>query len=1291
MKAMFLKAKRLSLLGGLLVLAHTGAASNPIATFETFGTEWYSGSDWATPANDSITATLHPRTGWGPKSVYYLKMNPFGYTSLPDVDTLLSSYGSEVPRANWSASGAKLTCPTPSSDYSYLVVRHEPYGFGISFAKNSSSASGSMTAMTGLSYTNTVTLSENLFKRTGYSFAGWTLDEANAGAVFANRASVSGSSFGVSSDNQTITLYAKWSPITYKVTCSADGGTFSNGSSSYSESFSYDSTFSVSAPTKTGYTFTGWKVSGHDSSTACYGADSSCGRSVGSTGSISNPDSDTLYFKNLTTTLNGTVTLTAQWTANKTTVSFNTGASDASGGPSSTTIPYGTKAQSMPVSPFSKPTRDGYTFAGYYTAANGGGTKYFDDTGLLVTDWLITDSSITLFAAWTPITYTVTFDKTDGSGTTPSSLTKKYDETFELPDGASLTKSGYKFAGWALTSGGSAVQQAGNEVTVSQYKSWLSGTTLTFYAAWALNTKTVYFSANGGSVSPGSVTVEIGQAIGDLPTPTYSGGKKIFAGWFTAASGGTQVTATTVVTSDLSTLYAHWKNATYTIRFNGNDNTSGSMDDQTVEFNVSTALSQNNFSRIGYTFAGWAMTADATSYEYADKASVRDLASPANATVDLYAVWTANKTTVSFNTGASDASGGPSSTTIPYGTKAQSMPVSPFSKPTRDGYTFAGYYTAANGGGTKYFDDTGLLVTDWLITDSSITLFAAWTPITYTVTFDKTDGSGTTPSSLTKKYDETFELPDGASLTKSGYKFAGWALTSGGSAVQQAGNEVTVSQYKSWLSGTTLTFYAAWALNTKTVYFSANGGSVSPGSVTVEIGQAIGDLPTPTYSGGKKIFAGWFTAASGGTQVTATTVVTSDLSTLYAHWKNATYTIRFNGNDNTSGSMDDQTVEFSVATNLSANAFQRTGYAFAGWATTATATSTNYADEASITTDLASSANEVVNLYAVWTANTYYVTFAPNGGSGTMATLTNSYDVAFALPSCAFTAPAFSTFGGWLDAANSTTYAAGETVKSLTADDGATVTLTAVWNSALSDLSQAMHCTNLDWTNDVKYQNATNSWTVLTGTGVGHGTDSCVKQTNAKIAMQKKLVASLGVSPRGTLSFWWKPTGSAGTLYYSFKATAGDMDNSPLTLTAAAGVWTNVVWRIDDPLASSTAEVFVNLMNGSNSTADGACLIDGMTWTPGNAEEEHPEPTADDAVTISGLTATDGGFTLSYTGDEKFAYRVLYTDSLATPIVWLPYGSLTNDTGASGSQTFSLDRDASVPMRFFKVETIRRP
>ena len=961
MKAMFLKAKRLSLLGGLLVLAHTGAAaesSKSISIVEINGPfgQYISHDKLVFVSNSKLTVSLESRQkGWKTEKLYYTTASPglFCFGTAVDLNYALENRtASEV--LGWEEpSEGVITCDYDSdSEYNVLVICHEPYTYNVAFDANG--GSGTTTGMSGLSYTNTTTkLTKNGFTRTGYTFAGWA-KTATGDKAYGDEDTVGGEKFGVTSDGQTITLYAKWTPITYKVSYNADGGMLG---SSAPTSATYDTAFSVSAPTKTGYTFTGWKVSGHDSSTACYGADSNCGRSVGSTGSISNPDSDTLYFKNLTTTLNGTVTLAAQWTANKTTVSFNTGASDASGGPSSTTISYGTKAQSMPVSPFSKPTRDGYTFAGYYTAANGGGTKYFDDTGLLVTDWLITDSSVTLFAAWTPITYTVTFDKTDGSGTVPSSLTKKYDETFELPDGASLTKSGYKFNGWALTSGGSAVQQAGNEVTVSQYKSWLSGTTLTFYAAWALNTKTVYFSANGGSVSPGSVTVEIGQAIGDLPTPTYSGGKKIFAGWFTAASGGTQVTATTLVTSDLSTLYAHWKNATYTIRFNGSDNTSGTMADQAVEFNVATNLSANAFQRTGYTFLGWATTATATSYEYADKASVRDLASSANATV---------------------------------------------------------------------------------------------------------------------------------------------------------------------------------------------------------------------------------------------------------------------------------------------------------------------------------------NLYAVWTANTYYVAFDPNGGSGTMQMLTNRYDVSFALPSCTFTVPAFSTFGGWSDAANAKTYAAGATVKNLTATDGATVTLTAIWNSTLSDLSQAMHCTNLVWEAD-EPSSRVNTWEAIYESGIGHETDSCARQMAGSVLEQRLLAAKPGAV--GVLTFFVKTTADGVSVVYMLSKARSPTD----ILTAAKFVtpdkdeWTQIKIEINE----ADVDKYV-LIAAINTKGNGACLIDGMTWTPGDAEE-HPEPTADDAVTISGLTATDGGFTLSYTGDENFAYRVLYTDSLASPIVWLPYGSLTNDTGASGSQTFTLTRDASVPMRFFKVETIRRP
>ena len=67
---------------------------------------------------------------------------------------------------------------------------------------------------------------------------------------------------------------------------------------------------------------------------------------------------------------------------------------------------------------------------------------------------------------------------------------------------------------------------------------------------------TVTFNATGGAASVASKEVEDGAAIGTLPSATWSG--YTFLGWFTAASGGTQVTAATVVTADV-TWYAHWE------------------------------------------------------------------------------------------------------------------------------------------------------------------------------------------------------------------------------------------------------------------------------------------------------------------------------------------------------------------------------------------------------------------------------------------------------------------------------------------------------------------------------------------------------------------------------------------------------------------------------------------------------------------------------------------------------------------------------------------------------------
>ena len=66
---------------------------------------------------------------------------------------------------------------------------------------------------------------------------------------------------------------------------------------------------------------------------------------------------------------------------------------------------------------------------------------------------------------------------------------------------------------------------------------------------------TVTFNPNGGTVSPATRQVASGAAVGTLPTATWSG--HTLVGWFTSANGGTQISASTKVTSDV-TYYAHW-------------------------------------------------------------------------------------------------------------------------------------------------------------------------------------------------------------------------------------------------------------------------------------------------------------------------------------------------------------------------------------------------------------------------------------------------------------------------------------------------------------------------------------------------------------------------------------------------------------------------------------------------------------------------------------------------------------------------------------------------------------
>ncbi len=130
-------------------------------------------------------------------------------------------------------------------------------------------------------------------------------------------------------------------------------------------------------------------------------------------------------------------------------------------------------------------------------------------------------------------------------------------------------------------------------------------------------------------------------------------------------------------------------------------------------------------------------------------------------------------------------------------------------------------------------------------------------------------------------------------------------------------------------------------------------------------------------------------------------------ATYTAQWSLNTYYVSFNANTG-SGTMSDQGIAFYTSEILTANAFTKAGYSFAGWNTQADGGGSSYADEATYGPMGASN----VTLYAQWSANTYYVSFDANTGSGTMTDQGIVYGADATLNSNTFTKTGYSFAGG---------------------------------------------------------------------------------------------------------------------------------------------------------------------------------------------------------------------------------------------------------------------------------------
>ena len=217
---------------------------------------------------------------------------------------------------------------------------------------------------------------------------------------------------------------------------------------------------------------------------------------------------------------------------------------------------------------------------------------------------------------------------------------------------------------------------------------------------------TASFDANGGAVSPPEKAVAGGQAYGTLPTPTRPGYG--FDGWFTAASGGTLVTSSTIVSLAVDhTLYAHWTAKTLTATF---DAQGGSVSPTSKPVTVGQAYGTlPTPARPGYVFDGWFTAAAPGGTAVTEATAVPETDSG----IALYAHWTAKKLTLTFDPKGGDVTPGSKEVTV-----GQAYGILP--TPTKADYSFAGWHDAETDG--KAVTEASLVPES----DEGITLFAYW-------------------------------------------------------------------------------------------------------------------------------------------------------------------------------------------------------------------------------------------------------------------------------------------------------------------------------------------------------------------------------------------------------------------------------------------------------------------------------------------------------------------------------------------------------------------------------------
>jgi len=208
----------------------------------------------------------------------------------------------------------------------------------------------------------------------------------------------------------------------------------------------------------------------------------------------------------------------------------------ANGGSGSMAAQVATTGQTLNLNTF---TRAGYNFGGWSTTAVGP-TRYADGAVITAT------ANTNLYAKWIPVSYTIGFNANGGSGTMLAQQITSAGANLKLN---AYARTGYTFAGWALTTDGPVAYLNGAKL--------VPVASVTLYAVWAPTTYRLTVNANGGSgaVAPVSFTA----LAGVLPANGFSRTGYTFAGWAKTTTGAVfGQPGDSYTTPGNATIYASW-------------------------------------------------------------------------------------------------------------------------------------------------------------------------------------------------------------------------------------------------------------------------------------------------------------------------------------------------------------------------------------------------------------------------------------------------------------------------------------------------------------------------------------------------------------------------------------------------------------------------------------------------------------------------------------------------------------------------------------------------------------